>query len=284
MAICGVGVIAPNMTQTALNIAATWIFPLAILLNLPYEGGFKKEFWARFRTILASVSNWLGSPQTSLAASVWNFHQIESCQSRVRNILQWLPGKTGGEEYDQTLLDAMYVMTCFNQFSLRPKAEIPAGEGAELVDLGVGSEDTLLLRTLIYGVFRPISAPPATAPAPAPAAEPRPETPTEQRYHPKFRIQGPEWSPENEQRITRNLINTLAHKLRMHRRRGVVPTLANMAVFLLAYIFSIILAFSDLSESTTLFVLDLALLFSWLPVLVVFTIVDRNPVSSKHQA
>ena len=70
----------------------------------------------------------------------------------------------------------------------------------------------------------------------------------------------------------------------MHRRRGVVPTLANLAVFLLAYIFSIVLAFSDLSESTTVFVLDLALLFSWLPVLVVFAIVDRNPVSSTHQA
>jgi len=257
---------------------------LAILLSLPYEAGSGRKL-QKLQTILVSVSNWLGSPQTSLAAAVWNFRQTESCQSRIRDILQRLPKGTGGKEDDQTLLDALYVLSCFNQFDLRPKAGMPAEDAVDLGDLEVETDGNLLLRTMIYGLFRPISASPKAPPAaPAPRRRLRAAGQLRRAYNQEFQIKGLAWSPENEQRITRNLLNTLAHKLRMHRRRGVVPILANLAVFLLAYIFSIVLAFSDLGENTTVFVLDLALLFSWLPVLVVFAIVDRNPVSSTHQA
>ncbi len=51
-------------------------------------------------------------------------------------------------------------------------------------------------------------------------------------------------------------------------------------VFLGAFSLSVGLAFADLGAWTTAHSLALGLLVSWLPFLVMFTIVDRNPVSS----
>lgn len=47
-------------------------FPLAILIHLPFEYG----------AIWSAISNWLGSPQTSLTASIWNFWQTRQCHMR----------------------------------------------------------------------------------------------------------------------------------------------------------------------------------------------------------
>jgi hypothetical protein len=123
----------------------------------------------------------------------------------------------------------------------------------------VEEDQRRLLRTLVYGLFRPISC-----------AQPDPN------FGPGREIL--------EKALIKELLSTLAFQLRKLRRRGVIPTIASLMTFLLAFIFSVILAFADLKESTSVFILDLALLFSWLPVLVIFTIVDRNPVSSERQA
>ena len=84
--------------------------------------------------------------------------------------------------------------------------------------------------------------------------------------------------------LLRDLTNALAHQLRMLRRRGVIPTLASLGTFLVAFVFSVVLAFGDLGDNTTAHSLALGLLVSWLPILVVFTIVDRNPVSADRSA
>ena len=57
-----------NPPKTALNFIATWIFPLSILLSLPYESLHGN-----------AVGAWLGSPQTSLAAIIFNIDQVCSC-------------------------------------------------------------------------------------------------------------------------------------------------------------------------------------------------------------
>jgi hypothetical protein len=233
--VCGNPIVL-NKLDIGLSISATWIFPLAILLSLPYESLHKK----RKRKTLAALSNWLGSPQTSLTASVWNFRQTKRCRQVI---------KAGNSKPEWK--DAFYVLSCFNQFDLR-SWENQVGQKVE-------EDQRRLLRTLVYGLFRPISC-----------AQPDPN------FGPGREIL--------EKALIKELLSTLAFQLRKLRRRGVIPTIASLMTFLLAFIFSVILAFADLKESTSVFILDLALLFSWLPVLVIFTIVDRNPVSSERQA
>ncbi|KAK3323067.1 hypothetical protein B0H66DRAFT_621255 [Apodospora peruviana] len=217
--LCGSSTVVWNTRPTALNIVATWVFPLSILLGLPFESYHRKKV----RRTLAAVSYWLGSPQTSLTAAVWNFRQTRDCHRRVRDA-----------SMSRIWADSYYVLSCFNQFELgleEPKKQLP-----------------IFLRTLVYALFRPLA------------------------------------SRQQEIKLVTELLSALAFQLRMHRRRGVIPTLASLGTFLLAFIFSLVLAFGDLSDSTTIFVLDLGIFFSWLPVLVILTIVDRNPVSSERQA
>ena len=163
--------------------------------------------------------------------------------------------------------DAYFVLCCLNQFgdlplvlqpdNSNPDANPPAQQeaGVELAAIEAGaaqprSQDAIpapMLKALIYGVFRPLSA-----------------------------------DRKRDVYLTRQLLVMLAFQLRMYRRRAVIPTLANLGVFLIAYIFSVILAFAQLGDENTPFSLAFGLLVTWLPLLVIFSIVDRNPISSKR--
>jgi len=90
--------------------------------------------------------------------------------------------------------------------------------------------------------------------------------------------------PGEDRKLTQVLISQLAFQLRMLRRRAVIPTLASLGTFLVAFVFSVVLSFAQVGKSTPVDPLVLGLLFSWLPVLVISTIVDRNPVSSVRSA
>ncbi|KAF5007063.1 hypothetical protein FDECE_6608 [Fusarium decemcellulare] len=68
------------------------------------------------------------------------------------------------------------------------------------------------------------------------------------------------------------------------QRRGVIPTLASLGTFIAAFVFSIVLAFDEGAGGRTRTPLTLGLLYCWLPPLVIFTIIDRNPESSKRSA
>ncbi len=90
-----------------------------------------------------------------------------------------------------------------------------------------------------------------------------------------------EESTANEEVIlTREILSELAYQLRMLRRRGVIPTMASLGTFIAAFVISIVLSFADAGQYATVEPLGLGLLFGWLPVLVIFAIVDRNPVSA----
>ncbi len=80
--------------------------------------------------------------------------------------------------------------------------------------------------------------------------------------------------------LTREILSELAYQLRMLRRRGVIPTMASLGTFIAAFVISIVLSFADAGQYATVEPLGLGLLFGWLPVLVIFAIVDRNPVSA----
>jgi hypothetical protein len=240
--VCGKPIVL-NKLDIGLSISATWIFPLAILFSLPYESPRHKKK----RRTLAALSYWLGSPQTSLTAAIWNFRQTRSCRRRIND----------GSEPEWR--DAFYVLSCFNQFDLWSRTKQVGDDSSQGLLQNVEGDQRQLLPTLVYGLFRPLSSAQADV----------------------------NFDPERERiekALTKELLSTLAFQLRMQRRQGVVPILSSLVIFLLAFYFSVILAFADLKESTSVFILDLALLFSWLPVLVIFTTVDRNPVSSERQA
>jgi hypothetical protein len=215
-----------NTPESALNMAATWIFPLSILFCLPYESLHTKKW----RETMSAVSSWLGSPQTALAATIFNFDQIRICHRQAKRL------RRNGAD------DAYYVLSCFNQFQL-PKT-----------DGGTQGEDPFL-ETLVYGLFRPL------------------------------RVGDEIDLPINRDiEYTRQLLAALALQLRMLRRRGVIPTLLSLGSFLLAFIFSIVLAFAEVGKAVNVTPLTLGLLYTWLPLLVICSIIDRNPVSSERTA
>ncbi len=84
--------------------------------------------------------------------------------------------------------------------------------------------------------------------------------------------------------LTRQLLPELSFQLRMLRRRGVIPTMASLVAFLAAFVFSLIIAFIDLDYLNGASLLSFGLLVSWLPVLVVYMVVDRNFTSTERSA
>jgi hypothetical protein len=177
----------------------------------------------------ATILNWLGSPQTALTATVFNFQQIRKAHRRANSKMS----------NDFIMWNNMYyVLSCLNQF------ELPhAGREQE-------RERRRFFKILVYALFWPVLGP----------------------------------SNEADTELTRHLLVAIAHQLRMHRRRAVIPTLASLGTFLIAFVFSVVLSFADVGQYTGVDMLVLGLLFTWLPVLVIFTIVDRNPVSSARTA
>jgi hypothetical protein len=203
----------------ALNMVTTWIFPLAIVLSLPYESLHR----FKFRRTATAVVNWLGSPQTALGATIFNFRQIRNAHRRSREHINQLP---------KSWNDAYYVLSCLNQFDIPLDVE--------------GLIPSYFLEALVYGLFCPVL----------------------------------EDGCEESTQLTTLLLTAIAHQLRMFRRRAVMPTMASLGAFLIAFVFSVVLSFADVGDHTKVDLLVLGLLFTWLPVLVMFTIVDRNPVSS----
>ncbi len=103
-----------------------------------------------------------------------------------------------------------------------------------------------MLRSLLYGLFRPLS------------------DDTE--------------VPDVE--LTRQMLPQLAFQLRMQRRRAIVPIISAIFAFLLGFVCSVVTMFIDIEDWHGASRLVIALLFLWLPVLVIFTALDWNPIST----
>jgi hypothetical protein len=179
---------------------------------------------------MAALLNWVGSPQTALAATIFNIHQIREC------LLEVVPSGFGitMDPLQSEKRDAYYVLSAIGQFKLKNPRH----------------PSERFLTALVYGLFRPIMLG---------AAEPD---------LPVARI------------MTRELLQEMAFQLRMLRRRGVYPALASIFIYFIAYAVSLVLAFGGLGDRATAHSLALGLLVSWLLLMVLFTILDRNPVSA----
>ncbi|KAL8679357.1 MAG: hypothetical protein Q9186_004362 [Xanthomendoza sp. 1 TL-2023] len=83
--------------------------------------------------------------------------------------------------------------------------------------------------------------------------------------------------------VTRSLVNRrklLARSLRERRKKGIVPVFISLGWFLFALSLSIADAFGQLGDNQTAHDLALGLLLAWLPIFVIATIVDRNPIGA----
>jgi hypothetical protein len=78
----------------------------------------------------------------------------------------------------------------------------------------------------------------------------------------------------------REMRQDLAQALRKRRRRGVVPVFISTMWFLFSLAISIQAAFGLIGENATAHDLALGLLLGWLPILILCSIVDRNPAAA----
>lgn len=78
----------------------------------------------------------------------------------------------------------------------------------------------------------------------------------------------------------------LARTLRVWRRKGVIEVFLSEALFVIALAISIYAAFGQIGSNETAIELGLGLFLAWLPIFVLSSISDRNPVAAdeiRHQ-
>lgn len=85
---------------------------------------------------------------------------------------------------------------------------------------------------------------------------------------------------EDEMQSLPRLREALAHDLRRGRRRGIVPVFISIAWFCLSLGISIEWAFGNLGGNATAHNLAMGLMLGWIPVFILGSIIDRNPISS----
>lgn len=73
----------------------------------------------------------------------------------------------------------------------------------------------------------------------------------------------------------------LADEIRKGRKRGVIPVFITTMWFLFSLAISIQAAYGVIGDNATAHDLALGFLLSWLPVLILTSIVDRNPVAAQ---
>ncbi|KIL90227.1 hypothetical protein FAVG1_05957 [Fusarium avenaceum] len=237
-----------------LGIISNWILPIIALLSaLPYDSLHKRNPTAPWsegklcRTVSALL-NWLGSPQTALTATLFNIHQIRKC---FHETLPSGRGISGNHALQPLKKDAYYVLCCIGQFKL----------------LGLDDPDQRFLKTLIYGLFNPMCN----------------MINGEGIHTNDVELQDLENQLTPEQKATRwtkELLQQMAFELKILRRRGVYPTFLSIIIFFIAFAVSLALAFADIGDRTTAHSLAFGILISWFPILILFSVLDRNPVSA----
>jgi hypothetical protein len=70
----------------------------------------------------------------------------------------------------------------------------------------------------------------------------------------------------------------MAFHLKMLRRRGLYPAFLSIFLFCVAYTVAVVMAFAVAGERATAHAMAFGVLLSWLPLLGLFAINDRNPV------
>lgn len=227
--------------KDASQTITTWLLPVVGTL---LQAPFESN--ATRRTLLA-ITRWCGSPIASLSYVLWNIKVSAKAAVMVDMAV----------EYDQTpalktdfgsMRDSMYLLLAMNQYTLKDEVVSSSKEAEGLLRIVLFSRDLKLTDT---------------------------DMPL------------------------RKIRRILANELRQMRRRGAVPGIlrpktimrifmANTTAvfisimwFLFAFALSIQAAFGDLGENTTAHDLALGCLLAWFPILIMGSIVDRNPIAAE---
>ncbi|KAK3314393.1 hypothetical protein B0H66DRAFT_504396 [Apodospora peruviana] len=220
-------------------------------------------YWSQNPTLsLGIISNWVLPIIALLAALPYDsIHRRDTraqpwAQGRVARTLAALLNWLGSPQtaLTATLFNIHQIHKCFLETNSPERSQLVLDAYYVLSAIGQyrfrnpDKPDKRLIGALVYGLFRPL----------VPAEEDAPEA----------------------REKTKELLQEMAFQLRMLRRRGVYPALVSIFVFFVAYAVSLVLAFGGLGDRATAHSMALGLLVSWLPLMVLFTILDRNPVSA----
>lgn len=252
----------------SLGIISNWILPfLALLAAFPFDSIHKSHgrfCWnkrpGRFRGTLLALVNWIGSPQLALTAILFSIHQNVVCSRDAtrdasnnvptldRDLIEMQPGGNARVQLmmkqTQARKNAYYVVSCMSQYKLQH------------------IRNPEFLNLLIYGLITPFNVR---------RVDPEHnETPLEREKR------------EKAQQWTTELLQAMASQLRVLRSLGVYPTFLSILLFCIAYAISVFMAFGNIGDRTTTHSLAVGILISWLPNLLLFAIIDRNPISAER--
>ncbi|KAK1749887.1 hypothetical protein QBC47DRAFT_354353 [Echria macrotheca] len=203
---------------------------------------------------LGIISNWI-LPIIALLAAL----PYDSGRGGLRHVVRTLAEVRNWLGSPQTALTATF-FSIHQMRRCRARARTVNQKDAYYVLYCIGQfelplDSNCFLEALSYGLFRPIYEDPISIPA----AHNR----TAKR-----------WSEE--------LLYAMARQMRRSRRRGVWSMCASVFLFFVAFAVSVVLAFADLGERTTTHSLAFGILITWFPLLLFFSILDRNPNSAER--
>jgi hypothetical protein len=238
----------------------TWVLPVVgILVQAPFNSN---AFW---ETIF-SLARWIGSPMASFSYILWNIKVSGKCALLVDLAVEY--GDDSNNEDFLSIRDSFYLLMTMNQYTMKEDV-LQKKEAEGLLRVALFSKDLRLLKPEVdpdSAIYRAYLDPDSQVywgePGQAPIGPLRSED-----------------ALESEDKLN-ELRQSLASDLRSARRRGVVPVFISTLWFVFSLGLSIQAAFGFLGENAQAHDLALGLLLAWLPVLILSSIVDRNPVAS----
>ncbi|KXL48574.1 hypothetical protein M433DRAFT_56739 [Acidomyces richmondensis BFW] len=191
-----------------------------------------------------SIARWCGSPIASLTYILWNIKISGKCALMADMAAAYDNVDTDEKRESDfaSMRDSLYLLSTMNQYSINPDV------------LRTNRHDSKpaegLLRMVLFSKDLRLLKRQRTA------------------Y---------ELEPPDELNTMRQ---KLAQQLRESRRKGVVPVFISTLWFLFAMAISIQSSFGEMGKNVIAHDLALGCLLAWLPVLILCSIVDRNPVSA----
>ena len=269
--LCGNGTDSYPWSKQASTLT-TWIFPvIGIILQSPF---MSNAFWA---TVFA-LARWIGNPMASLSYVLWNVKVAGKCALLVDMSVPYdtKPGVLTDRDSDySSIRDSLYLLNVMNQYTMRPHIR-QKKEAEGLLRIVLFSKDLRLLKE-----DRDLAA----------ANEPIDQGPVDiERRHAaqayilqaanadsgQTRALGADLELED---YLNELRQKLAEDIRAARKRGAVPVYLSLLWFLFSLAISLQAAFGLLGLNSEAHDLALGCLPSWLPVLILCSVVDRNHVN-----
>lgn len=227
-----------------------------------------------FWETIFSLARWVGNPIASLSYILWNIKVAGKCALLVDMSVPYdtkVHALANKETDFASIRDSFYLLNVMNQYTMRPHVR-QKKEAEGLLRIVLFSKDLRVLKEEALSK--------ATERTLRPSSESNNHRPgashelQDQNQPPDDSNQGlePEGHPND-------LRQKLAEDLRATRKRGAVPVYLSLLWFLFSLAISIQAAFGLLGLNSEAHDLALGCLLSWLPVLILCSVVDRNPVN-----